>query len=155
MERLWMLESRIIVWKEKQCNLSNIIHFWFENQLRFLTLFRATLNERIANESWVATTNWIVIDNTASSILTANAWTWINTSCIYTRFITRTFWTCRTFWPTIWWPTNVIWLARTNCTIINFTTNTERSTRRWSTRILRFNVFNCNIQHYVSLLLNS
>lgn len=100
-----------------------------------LTYFLYASDKWITSKIWCTGTNWIVIDNLTTSILSACAWARILALLVHTCLILCTFWTDYTFRATIRCRANEIWQTRAYSMIVDFATLTIRSTGRWYARL--------------------
>lgn len=94
-------------------------------------------SEGITYETRFTATDWGVIDNTTTGIVTARTWTRIFASLIDTRLWWRAFWIDCTFWVTVRWLSKEIGQARTSRTFTDNATLWVGAAWWWNTRIFR------------------
>lgn len=114
----------------KKFSVAVLTTFRFEFEI---TWNRSTSNEWIPCESFWASTYGLMIVNIASGLWWTNSDTRINATFINASQIARTFRICNAFRSTIWSSADIIWQARTNRSITNFTTLWIWSAWRWHT----------------------
>lgn len=85
-----------------------------------LTWLAIASREGIASESFHTIANGAMIIHPTFRILTANIRTWIDAFLIVTRFVVGTFRADNTFWTTARWAPNIVWQARANRLVIDF-----------------------------------
>lgn len=85
-----------------------------------LTWLAIASREGIASKSFHTIANGAMIIHPTFCILTANIWTWIDAFLIITRFVVGTFRAHNTFWTTARRASNIIWQARANRLVIDF-----------------------------------
>ena len=134
--------QRVLVqlWWKKELMVNNKSWVWWLLSIdwkKLLTYWRASY-KWIPSIFWWTTTNWIMINNFASSTNSACTRAGITTFLIATCLIRGTFRTNNAFWSTSWWTTNIARYTRTYSLAINFATLTVWSTWTWITRVFNF-----------------